>query len=378
MPKFLSGVEDDAFFDFDAMYGVPSVPGASDALRVFAARLPPSIRDQTPIAESGHGRSLRQAVTGRERARAGFSMYARPATAAGGTPPGDDILRLAVGSVVQVANTSTSYVPITDQSALHGTLIVKDNLGHVSAVGWIVANWTLSWSSDGPCVYTFDGPCQAVRRFLPTTAAAAGAGATALVVDDAARVGLGNIVSIGTSGPSRAIIGESGTTKTLDSADTWSDGDAVEDGLPTPSYPSIADPLFATVGTLSFDGGTTDVKFVSGQLSVQTGVTLVNSESGTVRATGVVSAARRRVSFRTTFAAQEDVLDLVAEARSGPIKDTHLTLGPATGRRLLLDMPQMQLGSPTESPNPEGVTTAEISGVATTTTKDNELTLSYL
>jgi len=375
MAKFLSSVESDAFFDFNSVYGLPTVPAGSDAVRVFNARLLPSTRDLQPINESGHGRSVVASVAARERARAGISMYCRPASASGSAPPGGDILKLAMGKET-TTNVEVEYGLITDASGLHGSLFVKDNLGHVAAVGWVISSFTLSWSSEGPAVWTFDGPCMSVRRFLPTETDGASVTADRLEVEHPGRVGIGNVIDVDNNGAS-IVEEEEGDVRILSTSQTWADGDDVDDGLPSASYGTHPDPLFATVGSLSLDGGTTDVKFVSGQLSVQTGNTLINSESGTVRATGALSAARRRVSFRSTFAAKEEVLDLLAEARDAPTKDTILTLGPAGNPRLKIEMEKMQISSPVESPNAEGVTTAEISGVATTTGSNNELTLTY-
>ena len=377
MAKFLSSVESDAFFDFNSVYGVPEVPVAGDAIRIFGARLPPSTRDLQPITESGHGRSVVASVAQRERASAGFSMYCRPSSTAGNAPPGGDVLKLAMGSET-LNNSQAEYGLITDASGLHGSLFVKDNLGHKSAVGWVISSWNLSWSSDGPAIYSFDGPCMTVRRFMPTVADGGNLSAGRLEVDHPNRVGIGNVIDID-GGGAVIVIEEDENVRVLDSLTyAWSDNDDVEDGLPTASYGTHRDPLHATQGVLDLGGDFTDVKFISGQLSVQTGTTLINSESGTVHATGALSAARRRISFRSTFAAKEEVLDLLAEARDAPIKDTTLTLGRAGGPRLEIDMPKMQISGPVESPNAEGVTTVEISGVAATTTgSNNELTLTY-
>ena len=149
-------------------------------------------------------------------------------------------------------------------------------------------------------------------------------------------------------------------------------------GLPDPTYGDVA-PQYGTVGSLSLDGGSMDIRVLSAQVTINNGVILIDGEYGTAFPRGVISPARRAVNFSITLNAKaEDIRRLQTLARNVTY-DTEVVFGPDDGRRSQLDMPQVQFAPSSPDRQIDQPSTINLRGQATSVagSQDDEIKLSY-
>ena len=366
--RFFHGQDTVAFFKAATALGAVAVPVAGDALRILSATISPE-QDRTPVMDEKGHRSQVSTFEGRRRAGVEINTLIQPG-APGGDPQLDAILRNVFGKApLSVPAALVTYGIAEDLSASIGNLWLTTSVGHESLVGVILNEMNLTWGNDAPMQATFGGMAQDYGIMAATTIVAAGAAADVFLPADEGFVsGVGAIVLIvGSGNAAQVVTAFDGATRmaTIAADQTWVAGAAVTSGIPDPSYGTERARLYGADGSISFDGGATvidDVAHTGGSLTFNNGHTLYESDAFTRVASDTNNDADRVVTVELSFDVREENLFLIERARYKKTVDLVVTLGVTSGRRMVLDMPKVEVGvAGIETPE-EGRSTISFSG----------------
>lgn len=368
------------FVQLESTYGVAVKPTSATAFRASNIAMAPVVSRVLPN-DRRNTRSRQERTAGRSSATWGVSCLVRPSGSLGVAPDMGDLLTLIFGTETVNASTSVVYSLAKDNSGKMATIYRKTSDIHELVYGAVASDFTLNWNGGGYATIEVNGVAKGHTRTGSTQANGAGAGVDALVVDDLDFLGLYSIVSIGgddNSGAGHQItaVNHATETATLEGVHTWSDNDTVVPFLPSPTL--TGSPLYGTTGSVSFDGGSTNIKVVDGSISISTGHDLLNEEFGESSPADVVMGGMREVTFNLTLIVKKDETHLHSEFFRKVQKDLRITLGETAGSIVQIDMDTCEIDPVGIDIPEEGIQRVSVSGVALASASgEDEITMTW-
>ena len=363
----------------ESSYGVAVVPAATDAFRLTDFNVTPNYA-RPEVPETRATRSLQERVAGRKSASWAIGLVNRPSGTAGTPPDYHLLLKHTFGTYTNTPATSDAYTLLKDPSALSLSLYRQFEGLQEGVYGAVVQNCTFSWSGDAFATIAFSGVAKDMLWAGTSAANGTGASTTALIVDDGDFFGKYGVVAIAALTAAKQIASVSGDTATLAATASWSNNDAVRAFLPDPTL--AGGPLYGTLGSLSFDGGSTTIGHITGTLSVATGIGLHEREFGTSTPAGVTLPQRRSVTGNLSFLVEDDdnYAILRGEANNKTAQNVRIDIGTTAGSICRIAAPKVDLEASPLSGG-AGLIEVNISFVALTsavTASEDEVSVTYL
>ena len=370
------------YFVAESTFGTAVKPAATNAFRASAITMGQPVGRAFPNDYRGT-RSRVERVTTRTPVQPWTAEgILRPSGSAGTAPDIGDILKHVFGTETVSAGTSVTYSLAKDLTGLSASIYRKLSSIHEGVYGAIVQEFTLEWAGDGFIRWRASG---VAKGFLETgNSLADGAeavGSTSLSVDDADFFTKYSIIQIDSDDNSGAgyqvtAIDYSSNVLTLESSTTWADNATIAPFLPDGTF--TGDPLFGTDGTLSLDGGTSNINHLSGSLTLRSGADLFNQEYGTDEASDIVMPNWREVELKLDFLVREDETYLMSHMRRAVSKDIEIAIGSTAGKICTVNCNQAQLDpEPRDSPESEMVRFSTTVVPLATSSGEDELTLVF-
>jgi hypothetical protein len=371
------GEEQVGYVVAESTFGTAVVPAATDAFRVTSFDITPGF-DRPEVPETTNTRSLQERIAGRRSCTFSITMVNRPSGTAGTPPDYHLLLKHAFGTYTNTSSTKDVYTPLKDPSglSLSGYRLLEGVLE--GFYGGVVTDVTFGWSADDFATVTFNGEAKDMLWAGVSQTNGTGSSATALIVDDGSYYSKYGVIDIANAGTAKQITAISSETLTIASS-SWSDNVAIEPFLPAPTLAGSG--LYGTDGTLSLDGGSSDISSLNGSVTLSTGISLNNRNFGTATADSVTLPSGRRVTGSLSFLVEDNgnFSAIRGEASEGTTQDIVVDIGTSAGSICQLDMSRCELDS---SPLSGGAGLIEVTAgftalAATTTGKENEITLTY-
>ena len=367
------------FCKLQSAFGTALKPAATDAFRALSFNMG-QVPDRPDPGDRRGTRSRMEAVAGRSIAEWDCEVIFRPSGTLGVAPDIGDMLKLALGTETTVASTSVTYSLLKDMTALYASLYTTTDALQELVYDAIVQTLNISWKGDDFVKLKFDGQASVYGKVAKTDANGAGSGATALIVDDADFLCKYGIIQIGGDDNSSAgyqitALDHSTETATIDPSATWSNEDDVELFLPTPTY--TGDPIYGTDGSVSLDGGSTTVKFLSGDITLKTGLELLNNEYGDAEPSDVIMPNKRELDFNLSMLLREDRANLNSLWQRKQSDNVRITCGDTATKRMKINMTDVEIMPGKPSTPESGMAELSVSGVAFGTSGEDELTLLF-
>ena len=371
------GEEQVGYVVAESTFGTAVVPAATDAFRVTSFDITPGF-DRPEVPETTSTRSLQERVAGRRSCTWSITMINRPSGTAGTPPDYHLLLKHAFGTYANSSSTSDTYTPLKDPSALSlsGYRLLEGVME--GFYGGVVTDVTFNWSGDDFATVTFNGEAKDMLWAGTSQTNGAGSGATALIVDDGSYYSKYGVIDIAGGGAAKQITAISSETLTIASS-SWSNDVAVEPFLPAP--PLAGSGLYGTDGTLSLDGGSSDISSLTGSVTMSTGISLNNRNFGTSSADAVTLPTGRRVTGSLSFLVEDNgnFSAIRGEASEGTTQDIVIDIGTTAGSVCQLDMSRCEFDS---APISGGAGLIEVTAgftglTSSATATEDEITLVY-
>jgi len=361
----------------ESTFGVAVVPAATDAFRVTSFDITPGF-DRPEVPETTSTRSLQERIAGRRSCTWSITMINRPSGTAGTPPDYHLLLKHAFGTYANVSSTSDTYTPLKDPSALSlsGYRLLEGVME--GFYGGVVTDVTFNWSGDDFATVTFNGEAKDMLWAGVSQTNGTGSSATALIVDDGSYYSKYGVIDIANAGSAKQITAITSETLTIASS-SWSDNVAVEPFLPAPTLAGSG--LYGTDGTLSLDGGSSDISSLTGSVTMSTGISLNNRNFGTSSADAVTLPTGRRVTGSLSFLVEDNgnFSAIRGEASEGTTQDIVIDIGTTAGSVCQLDMSRCEFDS---APISGGAGLIEVTAgftglTSSATATEDEITLVY-
>ena len=361
----------------ESTFGVAVVPAATDAFRVTSFDITPGF-DRPEVPETTSTRSLQERIAGRRSCTWSITMINRPSGTAGTPPDYHLLLKHAFGTYANVSSTSDTYTPLKDPSALSlsGYRLLEGVME--GFYGGVVTDVTFNWSGDDFATVTFNGEAKDMLWAGVNQTNGSGSSATALIVDDGSYYSKYGVIDIANAGSAKQITAITSETLTIASS-SWSDNVAVEPFLPAPTLAGSG--LYGTDGTLSLDGGSSDISSLTGSVTMSTGISLNNRNFGTSSADAVTLPTGRRVTGSLSFLVEDNgnFSAIRGEASEGTTQDIVIDIGTTAGSVCQLDMSRCEFDS---APISGGAGLIEVTAgftglTSSATATEDEITLVY-
>jgi len=361
----------------ESTFGVAVVPAATDAFRVTSFDITPGF-DRPEVPETTSTRSLQERIAGRRSCTWSITMINRPSGTAGTPPDYHLLLKHAFGTYANSSSTSDTYTPLKDPSALSlsGYRLLEGVME--GFYGGVVTDVTFNWSGDDFATVTFNGEAKDMLWAGVSQTNGTGSSATALIVDDGSYYSKYGVIDIANAGSAKQITAITSETLTIASS-SWSDNVAVEPFLPAPTLAGSG--LYGTDGTLSLDGGSSDISSLTGSVTMSTGISLNNRNFGTSSADAVTLPTGRRVTGSLSFLVEDNgnFSAIRGEASEGTTQDIVIDIGTTAGSVCQLDMSRCEFDS---APISGGAGLIEVTAgftglTSSATATEDEITLVY-
>ena len=369
-----------AFFVAESTAFTPEVPAAANAVRVTDFSFGQPVGRQVVPDRKGTRSRMERGALRQPVVPWSLSGILRPSDAAGTAPDMGDIIKHAMGTEAVSGGVSVTYSFLKDMTALTASIYGGLSPFQQGVYGAVVQNLGLNWSGDDAVQWTASGVGANVIRAGTTLADGAGASATALIVDDADFYTKGALISIGGddntgAGYQVTAVNHTSQTLTITPAATWDDNDTVTAFLPTGTY--AGNPLYTPAGSISFDNGSSSTREISGSLTVNTGIDLLNNEHGSSEATDVILTGMREVDMSLDFYVKEDETYLMGEWRRKVSQDIIKTLGDTAGSRLKINMDTAEIDPQDVSQGDDSAARFSANVIALGSSGEDEMTLVF-
>ena len=371
------GEEQVGYVVAESTFGTAVVPAATDAFRVTSFDITPGF-DRPEVPETTSTRSLQERVAGRRSCTWSITMINRPSGTAGTPPDYHLLLKHAFGTYANSSSTSDTYTPLKDPSALSlsGYRLLEGVME--GFYGGVVTDVSFNWSGDDFATVTFNGEAKDMLWAGTSQTNGTGSSATALIVDDGSYYSKYGVIDIAGGGAAKQITAISSETLTIASS-SWSNDVAVEPFLPAPTLAGSG--LYGTDGTLSLDGGSSDISSLTGSVTMSTGISLNNRNFGTSSADAVTLPTGRRVTGSLSFLVEDNgnFSAIRGEASEGTTQDIVIDIGTTAGSVCQLDMSRCEFDS---APISGGAGLIEVTAgftglTSSATATEDEITLVY-
>jgi hypothetical protein len=211
-----------------------------------------------------------------------------------------------------------------------------------------------------------------------------GSSATALILDDLDDVSLYSLLDIGGNDNSGAgwqvtALAHGTNTATIESALSWSHTDPVLPFLPTPTYTGGA-PIYGTLGSLSFDGGSTEVKHIRGSISMTPNVDLVNEEFGDSSPADVMlSPGKRACTLSLEMLVKKEDASLFSEFGRKEPKDIRISIGTTSTEIMQIDANVVEFDPVGIDPGESGAARVTLAGkMRASSTLEDEFSITLI
>jgi len=379
--QFQYGDDVQGYVKLESTFGTAVKPVGTDAFRALDMSMGQESDPQDAL-DHGKTRSFMESVQGRTPVQPwSATVILRPSGSLGVAPDFGELLKLAFGTETVVGSTSVAYTLLQDMTGLYASIYKGLTTSQEGVYSAIVQTLSIDWAGDGFITFTFSGVGANFLQAHREQANGAGSGATALVVDDAdffTKYGvIQNITGSddnSSAGYQVTAIDHTTQTLTLDSAASWSDDDNWGAFLPTGSF--AGDPLYGTIGQFSLDGDSTTVKNVSGNITINTGLDILNREAGTTEGADVIMTGRREVTGNISMLVKETEGYIQSHARRKVAQDMVVTLGDTAAKRIAFTMSNCELRPAAQTTPDTGPTEISLGFKAYgTSTGENEISV---
>ena len=144
-----------------------------------------------------------------------------------------------------------------------------------------------------------------------------------------------------------------------------------------PSETTVGDALYGTVGSFSWDNGSTTVQIIGGNISMDTGIGLHEREFGTATPNSVVLPSARAVTFSITMLVEDTQYFNIGEAYNRTQQDITLVIGSTAGKIVTFNMDQAEV-DPGPLGGAAGLVEVTLSGQAIATSSgEDEFTVAF-
>lgn len=333
------------FIKLETTYGTPETPVTGDAFRARALSMADADRQRLDPGDRRGTFDRLERVEGRHRASWSATVLWRPSESLGVPPDIGVLLNLLLGTETINGGTNVIYSQLADRSVNFATIWLKLNDIIEFVRGAVVQTCTITWRGDDFIVFEFAGVAKEYGKTGPTQADGSGAASSSLIVDDLDFLSVFSLIEIdgddnGGAGYEVTAVDHTTETATIDPAATWDDLDPITAFLPDPTH--VGDAIFGNQVSTSLDGGSTTFVAVGGQISIATGLDLLNEEEGSDSPTEVISTGKVEVSGQTEFVVRETDMDFINHTLIQQQKDLRITLGDEAAKRLQVDMDQVE------------------------------------
>ena len=372
------------FIKLESSYGIPLAPAAADAFKCRTIALADADRAREDPMDTGNTHSVIERAERRHSATWSVTTLLRPSGALGTLCDAADLFELAFGTETENAATSVVYSQLKDRTALSATIwseLSKDNLVEFVR-GAICQRVRISWGGSDWIVLEFSGIAKEFGETALSLADGAGTSTAALTVDDLDYFSEYSLVQIGTdtnggSGYFITSLAHATESGTLSAATTWANGATVSPYLPTPTYSGSLVP-YGTKVTTSLDGGSTTQQALGGELTIETGMGLLNEEEGSTSPTEPIIEGKWRVSGNMSIVVRRSDVHLFSQARRQVQKDCQWTFGDTAGYIMRIDADQVEF-DPSEKNIPDtGLVRIDMPFEALGSTGEDNLTITMV
>jgi len=392
MPKFY-GSDLRAYFRTESAFGTAVLPTAATALRVTEATF--ERPEGRAIPNDRRGTRSRMARTAARQPPIAWTLSGifRPSDALGTAPEMGDLIKHAMGKETVSASTSVAYTLLKDMTvgALDspGSATILAYQGDVMAgcSGAIVQSLAFSWSGEDYITWTASGEAQKYIEGARDLANGAGASATSLIVDDADNYRVGTVLEIvddttevsqdDGSGAGLQVTAVNYTTNTLTitPAATWSDNDRVIPFAPAGTF--VGTELFGVDGSVSLDGGSSTLDTTGGSVTINTGLSLLNSSFGQTQPEEILNNGMREVTCNIDFIADTTNTYLGKEMARKTAYDVQIILGDTAASRVKINMDNVEFDPGAYDSPEEDVVRWSSAGIALGTSGEDEIDLMF-
>jgi len=274
-------------------------------------------------------------ITGRKEVSWSVDSYLIPSGSGSTDPDLAPLFKAAMGA------SSSQVFSLTSGQALDSLSLVQEmNSVVMEAVsGAYVDTMTISMSGGDDPKVSFSGGASTHIHTSTTTADGAGSSTTALVVDDADAIEVGSVIKVGSSADNIKVTAKNGTAITLESASSWSDGDAV---VPfTPASPVTAgSPSPGITGSVTL-AGNSGLEIVSFELSLVNNIKAISDEAFASTVTDFIPGFRDVTGSLSVRCAKDQALE-IGKRKGFSTRDLQIVSGSGTGNVCTIDLDQVE------------------------------------
>jgi len=323
-----------AFFcKTESTYGTFVKPAATDAAKVLNCSFDFK-QERRNRMDSRSVRAHYERITGRKEVSWSVDSYLIPSGSSSTDPDLAPLFKAAMGA------SSSQVFSLTSGQALDSLSLIQQMNSVVmeSITGAYVDTMTISMSGGDDPRVSFSGGASTHIHTSTTTADGAGSSTTALVVDDADAIEVGSVIQVGSSADNIKVTAKNGTAITLESASSWSDGDAV---IPfTPSETTAGSPSPGITGSLTL-AGNSGLEIVSFELSLANNIKAISDEAFASTVTDFIPGFRDVTGSLSVRCAKDQALE-IGKRKGFGTRDLQIVSGSGTGNVCTIDLDQVE------------------------------------
>ena len=325
------------FCKAETTYGTFVKPvAADDAAKILSCSFDFS-QERRNRMDSRAVRSVSERITGRKTVAWSLDSYLIPSGSGSTDPDLAPLFKAAMGA------SSSQVFSLTSGQGLDSLSLVQEmnNVISEAVAGAFVETMTITMSGGDDPRVSFDGTASTHIHTSTTTANGAGSSSTALVVDDADAIEVGSVIKVGSSADNIKVTAKNGTAITLESASSWSDGDAV---VPfTPASPVTAgSPSPGITGSITL-AGNTGIEIVGFEVTLKNNIKAIADEAFASTVTDFIPGFREITGSLQVRCAKDQALE-IGKRKGFGARDLQIVSGSGTGNVCTIDMDQIEFG----------------------------------
>ena len=321
------------FLNTETTYGTFVKPAATDAAKVLACSFDFK-QERRNRMDSRPIRAHYERITGRKEVSWSLESYLIPSGSGSTDPDLAPMIKAAMGA------SSSQVFSLTSGQALDSLTLVQqmNNVVMEAVAGAWVETMTISMSGGDDPKISFDGGASTHIHTSATTADGAGSSTVNLVVDDADAIEVGSVLKIGSSADNVKVTAKNGTAITLESASSWSDGDAV---IPyTPAETVAGSPSPGITGSITL-AGNSGIEIIGFNVSLKNNIKGIVDEAFASTATDFIPGFRDVTGSLQVRCAKDQAIEL-GKRKGFSARDLQIVSGSGTGNVCTIDMDQIE------------------------------------
>ena len=312
------------FCKAETTYGTFVKPvAADDAAKILSCSFDFS-QERRNRMDSRAVRSVSERITGRKTVAWSLDSYLIPSGSGSTDPDLAPLFKAAMGA------SSSQVFSLTSGQGLDSLSLVQEmnNVISEAVAGAFVETMTITMSGGDDPRVSFDGTASTHIHTSTTTANGAGSSSTALVVDDADAIEVGSVIKVGSSADKIKVTAKNGTAIPVESASSWSDGDAV---VPfTPASPVTAgSPSPGITGSITL-AGNTGIEIVGFEVTLKNNIKAIADEAFASTVTDFIPGFREITGSLQVRCAKDQALE-IGKRKGFGARDLQIVSGSGTG-----------------------------------------------